>query len=75
MELEKFIIDFADQFDDTDPEMITADTEFRSLDEWGSLIGFSVIAMTKVKYGKTLTGAEIRSCSTVRDLFNLIDAK
>ena len=75
MDLEKFIQNFADQFEDTDPAEITASTTYKDLDEWSSLIAFSVIAMVKVEYGKTLTGAEIRHCSTVEDLFNTIAAK
>ena len=75
MELNDFITKFANQFDDTDPEEITAGTVFKDLDEWGSLLGFSVIAMVKVEYGKTLTGTEIRQCNTVEDLFNTIAAK
>lgn len=75
MELKEFISIFADQFDDTDPSEITADTRFHELDEWGSLIGMSVIAMAKTQYGKTITGKEIRECETVEDLFNLIASK
>lgn len=75
MELNEFITHFADQFEDTDPADITASTTYKDLDEWSSLIAFSVIAMVKVEYGKTLTGAEIRHCSTVEDLFNTIAAK
>lgn len=75
MELERFIDDFANQFDDTDASEITASTEYKELDEWSSLTAFSVIAMVKVQYGKTVTGAEIRHCNTVEELFNLIAAK
>jgi len=75
MELNEFITHFADQFEDTDPAEITASTTYKDLDEWSSLIAFSVIAMVKVEYGKTLTGAEIRHCITVEDLFNTIAAK
>lgn len=75
MELERFIADFANQFDDTDASEITASTEYKELDEWSSLTAFSVIAMVKVQYGKTVTGAEIRHCNTVEELFNLIAAK
>lgn len=75
MELEKFVKDFASQLDETDPETITAETEYKSLDEWSSLIAFAVIAMVKVEYDKTVTGAEIRHCNTVEDLFNLVAAK
>ena len=75
MELEKFILDFADQFEDTDPSETTPSTVYKDLDEWSSILAFSVIAMVKVNYGKTVTGAEIRHCNTVEDLFNTIAAK
>ena len=75
MELEKFVKDFAAQLDETDPETITAETEYKNLDEWSSLIAFAVIAMVKVEYDKTVTGAEIRHCNTVEDLYNLVAAK
>lgn len=75
MELSKFIADFANQFDDTDASEIEAGTVFKDLDEWSSLVAFSVIAMAKVQYGKTLTGSEIRGCETVEDLFNVISSK
>jgi len=75
MEIKKFLEDFADQFDDTDASEIQVDTKFHDLEEWGSLIGMSVIAMAKTEYGKTITGKEIRECETVEDLFNLINTK
>lgn len=75
MEIKEFIENFADQFDDTDISEITPETKFRELDEWSSLISMGVIAMMKMSYGKILTGAEMRSCETVQDLFNLISNK
>lgn len=75
MELNEFIANFADQFDETDASEIQADTEFHEIDEWGSLTGMGVIAMVKTVYGKTITGKEIRECVTVEDLFNLVELK
>jgi acyl carrier protein len=75
MELNDFLNHFREQFDDTEPEAIEATTEYKELDEWSSLIAFSVIAMVKVEYGKTISGAEIRHCNTVEDLFNTVAAK
>lgn len=75
MNKEEFLVIFAEQFDDTDPSEIKMDTRFHDLDEWSSLIGMSVIAMSKTQYGKTITGKEIRDCITVEDLFNLISSK
>lgn len=75
MELEKFVADFADQFDDTDASEIQASTVFHDLEEWSSLTGMGVIALAKTEYGKTITGAELRECVTVEDVFNLIAKK
>ena len=75
MELKDFITAFADQFDDTDASEIQASTVFHDLEEWSSLTGMGVIALAKTQYGKTITGAEVRACVTVEDLFNLIKNK
>ena len=75
MELEKFVKNFAGQFDETDPETITAETVYKDLEEWSSLIAFTVIAMVKMEYDKTVSGTELRHCETVEDLFNLVAAK
>jgi acyl carrier protein len=75
MELKEFIANFADQFDDTDASEITATTEFHELDEWSSLVGMGVIALAKTEYGKTISGAELKACVTVEDVFNLINNK
>lgn len=73
MELKEFIDNLAEQFDDTDASEIQADTVFQELDEWSSLTAMSIIAMVKTQYGKTITGRDVRRCSTVEDLFNLVN--
>ena len=75
MELNDFLTHFREQFEDTEPEAIDTTTVYKDLDDWSSIIAFSLIAMVKVEYGKTLTGLEIRHCNTVEDLFNTIAAK
>lgn len=70
-----FLENFRNQFDETDPETIELSTVYKDLDEWSSLLAFTVIAMVKVEYDKTVTGAELRHCNTVEDLYNLIAAK
>ena len=75
MELQKFIENFANQFDDTDVSEIQANTEYQELEEWSSLTAMSIIALAKTQYGKTITGREVRSCKTVEELFNLIASK
>lgn len=75
MELKDFIEKFAEQFDDTDASEIKAETEFRELDEWSSLIALSVIAMVDEEYNITIKGDDIRNAKTVEDLYNNVKAK
>ena len=75
MELNEFVANFANQFDDTDISEIKPETKYQELDEWSSLLSMSVIAFVKTEYGKTITGKEIRSCRTVKDLYDLVAAK
>jgi acyl carrier protein len=73
MELQEFIIKFAEQFDDTEPEEFKADTEFGTLDEWSSMMVLSIIAMIDDKYGITIKGSDIRSAKTIEDLYNIVN--
>lgn len=75
MELKVFIENFADQFEDTDVNVFKADTVFKELDEWSSLIALSVIAMVDEEYDVAINGNDIRNSNTIEDLFNSVKAK
>lgn len=75
MEINDYLKNFADQFEDTDPSEITAETAFHDLEEWDSLIALAVLNMTEKKYGKSITFDEMKVCVTVNDLFNLVANK
>jgi len=74
MELKDFIEKFREQFDETEPEEINADTYFKELDEWGSLKGLLVMAMVSDEFGKQIKAEDIRKADTVEDLFNIVNA-
>ncbi|EGF57930.1 phosphopantetheine-binding protein [Bacteroides fluxus] len=75
MELEHFIERFAEQFEETDASAFTADTEFKQLDEWSSLMALSIIAMIDEEYEVGIKGDDIRSALTVNDLFIIVKSK
>jgi acyl carrier protein len=75
MELNEFIQNFADQFDDTDASEFTATTNFKELDEWSSLIALSIIAMVDDEYDVTLKGDDIKNAVTIEDLFKTVESK
>ncbi|MBD8348143.1 acyl carrier protein [Dysgonomonas sp. HGC4] len=72
MELDKFIKDFAAQFDDTDISEFTENTVFKNLKEWSSLITLSLIAMVDEEYETKLKGDDIKSSETIKDLYNIV---
>jgi acyl carrier protein len=73
MDLNEFIGKFAEQFDETDPALFKADTKFRDLDEWSSMLALSIIAMVDDEYGVTVKGNDIRNSTTIEDLFTIIN--
>ncbi|MCW1735294.1 acyl carrier protein [Anaerorudis cellulosivorans] len=75
MELQEFITNFANQFEETDSSVFTKDTVFKNLDEWSSLLALSIIAMVDEQYGVALKGDDIRSANTIEDLFGIVKSK
>ena len=75
MELKDFIESFAEQFDEIEASELSAETKFRELEEWSSLVALSVIAMVYEEYGITIKGDDIRNSNTIGDLFNAVKSK
>jgi acyl carrier protein len=75
MELKDFVALFAEQFDDTPADVFKPDTNYKSLDEWSSLVALSVISMVDEEFEKRITGADIRNCTTIEDLYKLVLTK
>lgn len=73
--IEEFIETFADVFDETESEELTAETAFMDVEEWSSLTALSLVAVVKMKYQKSIDGGEIASCATIGDLHRLIESK
>ena len=73
--LEEFVALFADLFEETDANVIQANTVFHDLDEWSSLIGLSIIAMVDEEFDIALKGDDVKSSVTVEDLYNKVIAK
>lgn len=75
MELKEFIANFADQFEETNVDQITAETKFRDLDEWSSIMALSIISMVDEEYDVTIKGDDMRGAQTVEDLYNIVKSK
>ena len=75
MEINEFIANLADQFENTEASEFTAETKFRELDEWSSLLALSILAMVDEEYDVQLKGEEMRATNTIQDLFDLVESK
>ena len=75
MEINDFIKNLAEQYDEVEVTDFAPETKFKDFDEWSSLIALSIIAMVDDEYGITLKGDDIRSATTVQELFDIAQAK
>lgn len=75
MELNDFVSKFAAEFDETPVTDFTSSTNFKDLEEWGSLVALSIITLVDELFEKQITGADIRNSETIEDLYNLIISK
>jgi acyl carrier protein len=72
MDLQEFVIRFAEQFDETDASEFKADTEFKKLIDWNSMTLLSILAMVDSEYNVTIEGEGIRKSETIEDLFIIV---
>ncbi len=74
MDLDEFIAQFAEQLDTTDAGSISADTEFKNLDDWTSMTALAVIAMVDAEYGIQIKSEDLSRNATIADLFACVKA-
>lgn len=75
MEINEFVKNFADQFDETDSSVFSPATKFHDLDEWSSLMALNIIAMVDEEYDVSLRGDDIKNSVTIEDLFEIVKNK
>ncbi len=75
MELQELIQVFDEVLNQDGKIDINASTDFKDLDEWSSLTAFNIVERLETVYGIRLRGIELRRCTTIEDLLNLINSK
>lgn len=70
--MEKFIEQFALQFDETDTSDFNSQTRFREVEEWSSLTALCVISMIYDNYKIRLKPDEMRKTQTIQELYDLV---
>lgn len=72
MDIKEFIEKFAEAID-IEASELTADTEFRTLDEWDSVAYISVIAMMDEEYDIQIEMAQFKQLKTLGAIAEYID--
>ena len=72
MDIKKFIEKFAEAID-IEANELTADTEFRTLDEWDSVAYISVIAMMDEEYDIQIEMAQFKQLKTLGAIAEYIE--
>ena len=75
MELKDFIEKFAEQCDDVDVNTLSAETKFREIEGYTSLVALLIITMIDEEYNVTVTGDDMKKQVTIGDLFNLVASR
>lgn len=71
MTLDEFVKVVAHEFQETPVEEITAQTHYRELSEWSSMVALSVLSAIDDEFDIMLTGGDIRNTTTIEDLYNI----
>lgn len=75
MDTQNFIQNFADQFEDIDPSILSLETCFRDIEGWSSFAALSIIAMVDEAYNVKLTGDDIRNSTTILDIYRIVNSR
>ncbi len=74
MEIKEFIEKFAEAIEVENAETLTAETNFKELEEWSSLAGLLLIAFFDEEFDKQIGDSDIKPISTIGELYQLASA-
>lgn len=75
MTLLEFTRNLEKELEDIEPNTLNPETNYRDLKNWSSMYALIIIAFVDYHFNITLNAAELKSTETVKDLFELIQAK
>lgn len=74
-QLASFVEQFVVAVDFQNPVPVAGATKLADLPEWDSLAALGVIVMCDTDYGVTITGNDLKECTTVGDILARVLAK
>lgn len=74
MEMNEFIENILDQFDERPEEVVTPETNHHQIDGWSSIIALSVMAMIDEEYDVQIKANEMRDSKSIQELYDIVQS-
>lgn len=75
MNIEQFVTHFENAIEGIEPGSLNPETQYHKIAQWDSLALLCLLAMIDCEYDVQIPGMELKSCDTLRHLFDLVAAK
>jgi len=75
MKIADLIEKLEEEFDEIPKGSIKPDSEFETIENWGSMHALIIIALADTEYDVTISGADLKKLKTTQDLFDLIQER
>ena len=75
MDLNEFVRKVEAEIEDLEPGSLTANKDYREIEQWSSMYALILIAMIDTEYDVTLSGEDLKQSKTVRDLYKIVKSK
>ncbi|MDP4280664.1 MAG: phosphopantetheine-binding protein [Bacteroidota bacterium] len=75
MNIQEFIKNIENEFDDIKPGVLKPESKFRETFEWTSINALILIAMVKTEYDVALTADDLVKSQTIQDIYDVVKSR
>jgi len=75
MDITSFIQKIESEIDGLKPGTLMPETNYKNAPQWSSMHALILIAHIDIEYGVALNGEDLRNCTTMLDIFNVVQSK
>jgi len=73
--IEEFTRGLEAEFEDVEPGTLSPDTHYKNIKGWSSMHALIIIAFVDAQCNIILNGADLKSASSIRDLYTIVKEK
>lgn len=75
LSIQQFIEELEPELEGLPPKSLKENVSYRELEGWSSMHALILIAFADSRFNVTLTGEDLRSCETVKHLYDLVSSR